>query len=269
MNLVKRIPKGKVTTYGEIARELTGSVRAARAVGQAVANNPNPISIPCHRVVRSNGDVGGYSLGVDAKLRLLREEGIAIQGKRVVNFEHTLFRFKEETPRFVTDRMLGKLSTWLRILGHDTLYAADIATHDRNEGADEDTAIANIAKDESRILLTRDKNLVISARKKGVRVLYIKSDEVMEQLKELLRHKLPINLEPVPLRCSDCNARIRKVKESESDNLKGESYVPTHMLGQWDFWICERCGKIYWEGSHWSDMRERLSRLHAHKESEV
>ncbi|MBL7118104.1 MAG: MGMT family protein [Candidatus Syntrophoarchaeum sp.] len=92
LNRVKQIPRGKVTTYGEIAREITGSVRAARAVAQAVAKNPYPIVIPCHRVVRSNGDVGGYSLGVDKKIGLLKEEGVEIKGTKVVNFEEILFK---------------------------------------------------------------------------------------------------------------------------------------------------------------------------------
>ncbi len=93
LNLVKRIPAGKVTTYGEIAREITGSVRAARAVARAVARNPYPIAIPCHRVVRSDGDVGGYSLGVEKKIKLLKAEGIEIKGRKVANFEQTLFFF--------------------------------------------------------------------------------------------------------------------------------------------------------------------------------
>ena len=93
MNLVKQVPKGKVTTYGEIAREITGSVRAVRAVAQAVAKNPYPVVVPCHRVVRSDGDVGGYSLGVDKKIKLLSEEGVEIKGRKVLNFEQTLFLF--------------------------------------------------------------------------------------------------------------------------------------------------------------------------------
>ena len=93
LKLVKQIPKGKLMTYGEIAREITGSVRAARAVGQAVATNPYPVVVPCHRVVRSDGDVGGYSLGVDKKIRLLSEEGVEIKGRKVLNFEQTLFLF--------------------------------------------------------------------------------------------------------------------------------------------------------------------------------
>ncbi len=279
--MVKQIPRGKVTTYGEIAREITGSVRAARAVGQAVAKNPYPVikplqglrgrgaepHIPCHRVVKSDGDVGGYSLGVDTKIRLLRAEGVEIKGGKVANFEQTLFRFNGKTLRFVTDRMLGKLSTWLRILGYDTVYAADIPI--KNGDKDEDNAIATFAAREARILLTRDKNLAASARKRGVRCLQIRTAAVMEQLQELLRHNLAINLEPVPVRCSECNARIRKVKAGEEDVLKEESYVPTSMIGKCEFWVCERCGRIYWEGSHWRNMRAQLRHLNELKPSGV
>lgn len=259
MNLVKQIPRGKITTYGEIARELTGSVRAARAVGQAVARNPYPIQIPCHRVVRSNGDVGGYGLGVDTKIRLLREEGIELKGRKVVNFEETLFRFNEETLRFVTDRMLGKLSTWLRILGHDTIYAGDITS--KKGAEDEDNALIAFAEHEARMILTRDKNLAALAKRKGVQCRYITTDEVMEQLKELYHHNISINRKPLAVRCSECNARIRKVEKGEEDMLREKSYVPTSMIGTWDFWICERCGRVYWEGSHWRGMRERLRQL--------
>ena len=92
LKLVKQIPKGKLMTYGEIARELTGSVRAARAVGQAVATNPYPVVVPCHRVVRSDGDIGGYSSGVEKKIRLLSAEGVEIREGKVVNLRETLFK---------------------------------------------------------------------------------------------------------------------------------------------------------------------------------
>jgi hypothetical protein len=259
LNLVKQIPRGKVTTYSEIARELTGSIRAARAVGRAVAKNPYPVIVPCHRVVRSDGNVGGYKLGVATKIKLLNDEGVGIRDGKVANFEQTLFRFNDETLRFVADRMLGKLSTWLRILGYDTVYAADIPI--KNGEEDEDNAIATFAAREDRILLTRDRSLAASARKNGVQCVQIETAKVMEQLKELIRHNVAINLEPVPVRCSECNARIRKVEAGEEDMLKEKSYVPTSMIGKCEFWICERCGRIYWEGSHWRNMREQLNDL--------
>ena len=70
------IPRGEVRPYGWIAREI-GRPLAVRAVGSALAHNPIPILIPCHRVVRSDGMIGNYSLGGrENKLRILREEGV-------------------------------------------------------------------------------------------------------------------------------------------------------------------------------------------------
>ena len=69
-----RVPFGRTTTYGEVATKI-GSPRAARAVGNALGSNPIPIVIPCHRVLRSGGALGGYGGGVDRKQRLLHLEG--------------------------------------------------------------------------------------------------------------------------------------------------------------------------------------------------
>jgi methylated-DNA-[protein]-cysteine S-methyltransferase len=70
-----KIPRGKVATYSEIAAKI-GSPRAARAVGTALANNPFPLVIPCHRVVRSDGSLGGYGGGRNMKRQLLAKEGV-------------------------------------------------------------------------------------------------------------------------------------------------------------------------------------------------
>ncbi len=158
--------------------------------------------------------------------------------------------------RFVTDRMLGKLSTWLRILGYDTVYAADLDVKD-----DEDRFIVTFAEREGRILLTRDRAMIREAKRRGIRYVYVKGGEVMEQLKELLHHKIDINLEPVPRRCSTCNGELRKVKDGEEAMLLAKSYVPGDKIGKWEFWVCNSCGRIYWKGSHWLNMRERLKGL--------
>ncbi len=71
------IPRGWVSTYGRIARHL-GKAGGARAVGNALANNPFPILIPCHRAIRSDGTLGGYQGGIDMKRALLEREGIRI-----------------------------------------------------------------------------------------------------------------------------------------------------------------------------------------------
>ena len=77
--ILKKIPKGTVKTYSEVARAV-GKPLAVRAVANAIAKNPYPIQIPCHRVIRSNGLLGGYSGkgGVKKKKNLLRKEGIIV-----------------------------------------------------------------------------------------------------------------------------------------------------------------------------------------------
>jgi len=75
---VKTIPFGSVRSYREIGRRL-GYPMAARAVGQAVGKNPIPIVIPCHRVIKSDGKLGGFSMGLSLKERLLALEGIRVR----------------------------------------------------------------------------------------------------------------------------------------------------------------------------------------------
>jgi methylated-DNA-[protein]-cysteine S-methyltransferase len=71
------VPRGWVSTYGRIARRL-GAPNAARAVGTALARNPFPIIIPCHRTIRSNGDLGGFGGGLKMKRALLELEGVEV-----------------------------------------------------------------------------------------------------------------------------------------------------------------------------------------------
>jgi methylated-DNA-[protein]-cysteine S-methyltransferase len=72
--VVAKIPRGKTMTYKEVARR-AGSPRAYRAVGNIMNKNPDTKKVPCHRVVRSDGDPGGYASGRAKKLALLRKEG--------------------------------------------------------------------------------------------------------------------------------------------------------------------------------------------------
>ncbi len=89
--LLKLVPRGKVTTYGEIARTLNG--KAYRAVGTAMAKNPNPVVVPCHRVVLSDGRIGQYALGVRRKIELLTEEGVTVSNGKIDNFHTVMYRF--------------------------------------------------------------------------------------------------------------------------------------------------------------------------------
>ena len=78
-NFLKKIPKGTVKTYSEVAKTIRKPL-AIRAVANAIAKNPYPIQIPCHRVIRSDGSLGGYSGegGVKKKKNLLKKEGIIV-----------------------------------------------------------------------------------------------------------------------------------------------------------------------------------------------
>jgi methylated-DNA-[protein]-cysteine S-methyltransferase len=85
-DLLLRIPAGKVSTYGDLARAL-GNPSASRAIGRILGENPNPVKVPCHRVVMSNGQVGGYSYGTAKKKQLLEKEGVSFTNGIVQNFE--------------------------------------------------------------------------------------------------------------------------------------------------------------------------------------
>ena len=93
--LLTEIPPGKVSTYGDIAKAL-GHPKASRVIGRIIANNPNPISVPCHRVVKSNGEIGGFMYGEQKKREILEEEGIIFQGTFVKNFEESRFTLKRQ-----------------------------------------------------------------------------------------------------------------------------------------------------------------------------
>lgn len=91
--VVRQIPRGKVATYQDIAK-LAGSPGASRAVGTAMKNNPDMRTIPCHRVVGSDGKMHGYSAGkgITSKIHLLKTEGVVFSGDKV---KLNAFRWKK------------------------------------------------------------------------------------------------------------------------------------------------------------------------------
>ena len=99
MNLDKKIykkllevPKGKITTYGELAKAV-GLKNGQRAVGKITNKNPYPVIIPCHRVVKSDGKVGGYAYGEEIKSDMLSKEGIEIKNGKILDLENRIYRF--------------------------------------------------------------------------------------------------------------------------------------------------------------------------------
>ena len=82
-----KIPKGKVSTYAEIARAISRP-KAMRAVGNALNKNPYSPRVPCHRVVMGNGKIGGFADGANRKIKMLRAEGVQIKNKKIIGFEN-------------------------------------------------------------------------------------------------------------------------------------------------------------------------------------
>jgi|TARA_B100001971_G_C18186952_1_gene536223 methylated-DNA-[protein]-cysteine S-methyltransferase len=83
LQLVSQIPKGKVTTYKLLGNKLNS--KAYRAIGQALKNNPNPVTVPCHRVIASDLSLGGYcgKMNNPKKIKLLKDEGITFENNKI------------------------------------------------------------------------------------------------------------------------------------------------------------------------------------------
>ena len=79
---VSKIKRGKVISYSEIALR-SGFPKASRAVGNVLSKNQSPEIVPCHRVIRKDGGIGGYAWGVKKKIKLLKSEGIKIKGNKI------------------------------------------------------------------------------------------------------------------------------------------------------------------------------------------
>jgi len=153
--------------------------------------------------------------------------------------------------KFIADSMLGRLAKWLRLLGNDTLYYPTI----------EDSRLLRIAREEGRILLTRDSRLV---KVRDVpRYLLIEENDLFRQLKAVIRKfNLPVQScldspENFSTRCSLCNSPTDAASREDA-----RGHVPEYVLSSHSkFRYCPSCRKYYWKGTHIEKMRERLTKL--------
>ena len=160
-----------------------------------------------------------------------------------------IIRLREKPLRnikFILDVHLGKLSKILRMLGFDTLYENDY----------ENTTIINISKTEKRVILTRGRSIL---KNKSVTHAYcLRSEQPSKQAIEVLqRFELFRQINPFH-RCIICNGIIESTdKESALTVIPPKTAKYYH-----EFYKCSDCGKIYWKGSHYSNMKKRIESIY-------
>jgi uncharacterized protein len=135
--------------------------------------------------------------------------------------------------------MLGKLARWLRLMGFDTRYMQG-----------EDAAIAHCARAEGRVLLTRDHTL---AERKGLRTILLRAETLEAQLAEVIA-VLGTPSPEVPARCMHCNVPLAAIPKKDAGERVPAYVLETHET----FQECRKCGKIYWKGTHWQGIAERI-----------
>ena len=144
-------------------------------------------------------------------------------------------------PRFIADHMLGSVARWLRMMGYDTVY----------DKSKDDPELAKLGRTESRFIITRDKEL---AKEPGA--FLVESDDLDEQLKAVAtKFGLKYNVDRI--RCSVCNGELLDHPKEQAKVL-----VPEGAYANNDkFWKCSNCGKVFWKGTHWLGIMERLKKL--------
>jgi uncharacterized protein with PIN domain len=142
--------------------------------------------------------------------------------------------------KLILDEMLGRLVKWLRIFGIDANYSKGISDEEHLE----------LAKAGNRTLITKDEALSQRCKKLGISCYFLESEKLEEQLAEL---KTNLDLEftfPNKTRCPACNNPLKIVSSLEVADL-----VHENVQKRFDkFWICSKCNKAYWEGSHWKNL---------------
>lgn len=142
--------------------------------------------------------------------------------------------------KLLVDAMLGKLARYLRMCGYDTAYALD-------RGIEADDRLQELAREEQRLLITRNRGLSDRLEQS----VLLESKEILEQLRELRESGFQIGLSETSAHCGSCNGSLERISD-EFDR-------PEHAPAEGPVWQCVDCGQLFWKGSHWETVRERLS----------
>ena len=147
--------------------------------------------------------------------------------------------------KFILTKELGRLATWLRILGYDSSFYRQ----------DNLSTLVITALREERAILTRNSRI---SRFPGPRIVKIKSDFVAQQIKQVIVElKLKPKQKDMFTRCVICNIGLEEIGKSRVKNKVPEYVYQT----QKDFVVCPQCKKVYWQGTHWGNAREYLEKI--------
>ena len=147
--------------------------------------------------------------------------------------------------KFIIDGMLGKLTRWLRMLGHDVKYSRSL----------NDEQLIEIAKSERRILLTRDLELYRQATVQGINAFFVERATEAKKLADLAkRFNLKLEFDVTVSRCPKCNTRIKPIPK---EKIIGKVHETTASYYD-EFWECPSCEQIYWQGAHWDRIQATL-----------
>ena len=145
------------------------------------------------------------------------------------------------------DQMLGTLAKWLRLFGFDTFYA---------NSEMEDEELLQVAKKEDRVIITRDKQLIVRGKKEKLPVIEVNTTDLDEQLNLVLKN-VDIDQKAILSRCSVCNTILDEIEKSEVKNN-----VPKKIFDNNEkFWFCSKCDKIYWMGSHYEKILDKIEKI--------
>lgn len=143
---------------------------------------------------------------------------------------------------FLVDGMCGGILSQLRMCGHDAAFVQD-------RGLEADEVIADAARTEDRILITRDRSLAAAADD----AMLLEALDPEDQLVALADAGVALSLPAEPVRCGRCNGSLDRVSEDEST----DEYAPDP--AEEPVWRCEACGQYFWKGSHWDRVAATLS----------
>lgn len=155
----------------------------------------------------------------------------------------------QKKPIFIVDAMLGNLAKKLRVLGYDSAYFSSI----------EDEKLVSIAKNEKRIILTKDECLCKTAQNQEITSVLIRGNDEIEQIAQIHQS---VKLEKFVIdtnnsRCIICNGKLQLIEK-----YRAIGKIPEGILEREEkFWMCDGCKKIYWQGTHFEKLQEFANKL--------